>query len=320
MLMEVEHLRVSFPSAAGLLRVVDGVSFGIDAGEVLGLAGESGCGKTTTALSLLRLIKPPGVVEGSILFDGKNIMELDNEGLREYRWKEVSMVFQGAMSSLNPVKKVGYQLVDTILDHTSLKRQEAVRLAKAALKKVKLPEEALERFPHQLSGGQKQRVVIAMAIALNPRLIIADEPTTALDILTQEKILALLRDIVRSTGSAVLFISHDLSVLAKICDRIAVMYMGRIVEIGKKEDVLFSPAHPYTKGLIDSNITVDKRGNLVQPIGGSPTLVVGDVRGCRFNPRCAYATPECVSSDPPRLEYTDGRSVYCYHPRYIENG
>jgi peptide/nickel transport system ATP-binding protein len=246
-------------------------------------------------------------------------MELNDEGLREYRWKEVSMVFQGAMSSLNPVKKVGYQLVDTILDHTRLKRQEAIRLAEAALKKVRLPEDVLERFPHQLSGGQKQRVVIAMAIALNPRLIIADEPTTALDVLTQEKILTLLRDIVRSTGSAILFISHDLSVLAKICDRIAVMYMGRILEMGRKEDVLFSPAHPYTKGLIDSNITIDKRGSLVQPVGGSPDLVVGDVRGCRFNPRCAHATPECVASEPPRLEYRGGRSVYCYHPRYVEN-
>lgn len=271
-----------------------------------------------TGLSILKMVKPPGKTEGRISFENRDVMALEGEELRNFRWKEVSMIFQGAMNSLNPVKTVGFQIIDAILDHTNATRKEAFAIAESAMKKVRLPQGMLRRFPHQLSGGQKQRAVIAMSIALNPKLIIADEPTTALDVVSQERILELLKDIVQTAGSTVLYISHDLSVLAKTCDRIAIMYLGRIVETGRTQDILFSPAHPYTKALIESNITIDKRGKMVRGIAGYPPVPINLPRNCRFNPRCPYATDQCLNSEPSPVQLKDDRLVYCYHPRVTD--
>ena len=317
--MEISNLSVKFPSLKGEVTAVDGISLSIDQGKVLGLAGESGCGKTTTGLTLLRMIKPPGVVEGDIEFAGRNLLSLSDEELRRFRWKEVSMIFQGAMNSLNPVKMVGSQIADSIMDHTKKTRLEALKMSAELIRRVRLPPDSIHKYPHQLSGGQKQRVVIAMAIALQPKLIIADEPTTALDVVSQERILDLLKDIVSGGSSTVLFISHDLSVLAKMCDTIAIMYLGKIVEMGSTMDVLASPAHPYTSALIDSNITIESMNSTVESIKGYPPIPINLPTNCRFSDRCPFATQECFDSEPPQVDLKNGHVAFCYHPRK-ENG
>lgn len=314
MLLQVNNLSVKFPERNGELTAVDNVSFQLPEGRILGLAGESGCGKTTTGLSILKMIKEPGKVSGDISVNGQNISDLQGRDLRMFRWKEVSMIFQGAMNSLNPVKNIGNQLIDSILDHTSMKRTEAMKEAARLVEDVHLPKEVLRKFPHQLSGGQKQRVVIAMAISLKPKLIIADEPTTALDVISQERVLILLREIVDRTGATVLFISHDLSVLSKVCDELAIMYLGKIVEKGKTRDVIMNPIHPYTRGLIDSNITVEKRKVKVESIPGYPQPPIDLPVSCRFNDRCPLATEECRRREPEIVERESGHFAYCFNP------
>ena len=315
MLVEIVNLRVTFPSSKGDVTAVDGISLEIPKGSVFGLAGESGCGKTTTGLTLLRMIRPPGKVQGRIDFDGEDVLSYREEELRRFRWKEVSMIFQGAMNSLNPVKTVASQIIDVVLDHTRKNKFEAMKLTIDLIQRVGLPKDSINKFPHQLSGGQKQRVMIAMAIVLAPKLIIADEPTTALDVISQERILNLLKDIVREDGSTVLFISHDISVLAKMCDRIAIMYLGSIVEEGKTKDVLLSPVHPYTQALIDSNITVDRIGETVESIKGYPPAPINLLNNCRFSERCPLATEQCFKSKPPVVRVDGDHLAYCYHPR-----
>lgn len=314
MLLQVEKLSVKFPERGGELTAVDGISFNLPEGRILGLAGESGCGKTTTGLSILRMIKEPGKVTGEIKVNGKDISELQGKDLRLFRWSEVSMIFQGAMNSLNPVRNIGNQLIDSMIDHASTKKNQAMKEAEKLVEAVHLPKEVLSKFPHQLSGGQKQRVVIAMAIALKPKLIIADEPTTALDVISQERILILLREIVDTTGATVLFISHDLSVLSKICDELAIMYLGKIVEMGKTDDVIMNPIHPYTKGLIDSNITVEKRNEKVDSIPGYPQPPIDLPLNCRFSDRCPLVTEICTMREPELVEREDGHFAYCFNP------
>ncbi len=315
-LAEIQALSVTFASKKGPVRAVDAVDLSIDEGSIFGIAGESGCGKTTIGLSLLGMIREPGRVDGKITVGGKDVTALRGEERRLFRWKEVSMVFQGAMNSLNPVSNVGDQITEVILDHTGSTRKEAMELAEGLLRKVRLPSDILRRYPHQLSGGQKQRVVIAMAIALNPRLIIADEPTTALDVVSQEHILRLLKEVVKASNTTVVIISHDLSLIADMCDYLAVMYLGRVVESGRARDILAAPAHPYTMALLESNITLDRRGKKVESIPGYPPSPINLPRNCRFSGRCAFATSECFESDPPASKLDDGRTVYCYHPRY----
>ncbi len=317
---DIRGLSVTFPSKKGTVRAVDAVDLSIEEGSIFGIAGESGCGKTTIGLSLLGMIREPGSVEGTIAVNGKDVTSLRGEERRLFRWKEVSMVFQGAMNSLNPVSSVGEQITEVIIDHTGGTRKEAMNRAADLLRKVRLPSDILRRYPHQLSGGQKQRVVIAMAIALSPKLIIADEPTTALDVVSQEHILRLLKEVVKASGSTVVIISHDLSLIADMCDRLAVMYLGRIVESGRAQDVLSSPAHPYTRALIDSNITLDKRGKKVESIPGYPPSPINLPSNCRFSGRCPFATNECFDSEPPASTLEDGRVVYCYHPRHGNEG
>ncbi len=320
MLLELRNLTVNFPSRKGDVTAVDGLSLSIPEGSIFGLAGESGCGKTTTGLALLRMIKPPGIVTGEIEFDGKNPMSMSEEELRKFRWKEVSMIFQGAMNSLNPVKTVASQIADAIMDHSRMTRGQALQAVRELVKKVHLPADNLNKYPHQLSGGQKQRVVIAMAIALGPKLIIADEPTTALDVVSQDRILNLLREVVRESKSTVLFISHDLSVLSSMCDTIAIMYLGNVVEQGKVKDVLLSPLHPYTEALINSNITLDKRGTRVESIGGYPPVPIRLPKNCRFSDRCQFATDECRTSEPPAVRTGQEHIAYCFHPRMRNAG
>lgn len=314
MLLDIRDLTVKFPTRNGDLTAVDNISFQLPKGKILGLAGESGCGKTTTGLTILKMIKEPGKVTGGITVNGRDISKLEKKELRLYRWQEVSMIFQGAMNSLNPVKNISNQLIDSILDHTTMKRQEAMKIASRLVEDVYLPKDVLTKFPHQLSGGQKQRVVIAMAIALNPKLIIADEPTTALDVISQERVLILLREIVEKTGTTVLFISHDLSVLSKICDELAIMYLGKIVERGRTDDVIMNPIHPYTRGLIESNITVEKRNSMVESIGGYPQPPINLPRNCRFSDRCGNATRECFEREPEIVEKEEGHFAYCFNP------
>ncbi len=317
---DLHGLSVTFPSRKGMVKAVDAVDLSIEEGSIFGIAGESGCGKTTIGLSLLGMVREPGRVEGRITVSGKDVTSLRGEERRLFRWKEVSMVFQGAMNSLNPVSSVGEQITEVIIDHNGGTRKEAMNMAAELLRKVRLPSDILRRYPHQLSGGQKQRVVIAMAIALDPKLIIADEPTTALDVVSQEHILRLLKEIVKASGSTVVIISHDLSLIADMCDSLAVMYLGRIVESGKASDVLATPAHPYTKALIDSNITLDRRGETVESIPGYPPSPINLPRNCRFSSRCKFATSECFDSEPPATTLDNGRVVYCYHPRYGNGG
>lgn len=315
MLLEIEELEVTFPSKRGTIKAVDKISLRIEGNVVFGIAGESGSGKSTTALSILKAIKPPGEIRGKIRVNGRDVLSLNGDELRKYRWKDVSMVFQGAMNSLNPVKTVGSQISSVIMDHTATTRVNAMQKAEKLLHNVKLPPGLLKRYPHQLSGGQKQRVVIAMAMALDPLMIIADEPTTALDVISQDKILELLSNIVENNGITVLLISHDLSILSRLCDYIAIMYLGSIVEIGRAEDVFKSPGHPYTKLLIESNVTIDDRGGVIKSIGGYPSAPIDLPRNCKFSNRCPYASTECYESEPPEVMLEADRKVYCYHPR-----
>ncbi len=315
-IVELADLKIIFPTSRGDVNAVDGVTLSVEEGSVFGIAGESGCGKTTIGLALMGIIRKPGRSEGGIRVNGKDVSSMKDEEQRLFRWKEVSMVFQGAMNSLNPVKNIGYQIAEVIRDHSQVTRQKSMEMATELLKKVRLPATILDRFPHQLSGGQKQRVVIAMAIALNPKLIIADEPTTALDVVSQEYVLQMLKAVVEASNSTVVLISHDLSLLAEMCDYIAIMYLGKIMETGRAEDILANPSHPYTLALLDSNITIDKRGKKVESIPGYPPSPINLPRNCRFSDRCAFATSECYESEPPPTTMKDGRTVYCYHPRY----
>ncbi len=314
MLLEIRNLTVNYPTKNGILKAVEDISLKVKKGTVLGLAGESGCGKTTTGLSVLKMIKPPGTMEGEIVLDGRSVLELEKTELRNFRWKEVSMIFQGAMNSLNPVKNIASQLTDSILDHSGMTRVEAMKIALELVSSVQLPKNVLTKYPHQLSGGQKQRVVIAMAISLEPKLIIADEPTTALDVISQERILKLLREIVDRTGTGVIFISHDLSVLSKICDELSIMYLGKIVERGRTADVMNNPIHPYTKGLIESNITIEKRHSKVESIKGYPEPPVNMQPSCYFSDRCSNATDICRTRIPELVQREEGHSALCFNP------
>lgn len=295
--IEVKNLSVSYKTQSGLIKAVDSVSFNVNKGEILGLAGESACGKTTTALSIMRLHGPNAVVEGEILFDGKNILEMSDEELRNFRWKGVSLIPQGSMNSLDPVISVGKQLTEAIEAHERLPKGEAWKMAEKLLSSVSIHPSRATNYPHEFSGGMKQRTVVAMALALNPSLVIADEPTTALDVVVQKQLLTLLKQLQSKLGISFLFVSHDLSVIGEIADRVAVMYAGKIVEIGKKDAVLHEPSHPYTQALVNSVPRVFGSRQQLQSIPGTPPTGIWP-RGCRFHPRCAYAFELCKQREP----------------------
>jgi peptide/nickel transport system ATP-binding protein len=315
--LQVEDLRTWFETRAGVMKAVDGVSLQVARGEVLGLVGESGCGKTVTGFSILGLVDPPGrVVGGSIRFQGRELIGLPERELRDLRGNRIAMIFQDPMMTLNPVLRIDTQMIEAVRAHAAVSRAQARERARDALGLVGIPspEERLSAYPHQFSGGMRQRVTIAIALLHRPELIIADEPTTALDVTIQAQILAEVQHLARESGTALIWITHDLTVVAGLADRVAVMYAGRIVEAGGVDAVLDRPLHPYTAGLIGSVPSRNRRGNrLAQIAGMAPSL--GDVpAGCAFRPRCPYASAACTA-EPPLDSPEPGRQLRCFHPR-----
>jgi oligopeptide/dipeptide ABC transporter ATP-binding protein len=314
-ILKVTDLRTYFHTLDGVVKAVDGVDFEIPRGGRLALVGESGCGKSVTSLSIMRLIDiPPGeIASGEILFDGRDILELSREEMHKVRGGEIAMIFQEPMTSLNPVLTIEDQLTEAILLHNKVTKSEAVGIALDALRDVGIssPERRLKGYPHELSGGMRQRVMIAMALACRPKLLIADEPTTALDVTIQRQILDLIKEIQARTGTALLLITHDLGVVAETVERVAVMYAGRIVETGSVEEVLLHPRHPYTRGLLQS---IPSRGTKGQPLSVIKGVVPNPLRmppGCKFRPRCPYAFDRCVD-EPDLIEIRDGRATRCW--------
>lgn len=304
-LLQVENLRVEFPTRRGTLVAVDGISLHIDEGEVLGVVGESGAGKSLTGAAIIGLLEPPGrIADGQIIFNGKRIDNLNYERMRRLRGAQIAMVFQDPLTSLNPLYSIGKQLTETIRTHVSIDERAARRRAVELLKEVGIPaaERRLDQFPHQFSGGMRQRVVIALALAANPRLIIADEPTTALDVSIQAQIITLLKRLCRDHGTAVMLVTHDMGVIAETADRVAVMYAGRIVEVGPVESVIKHAQHPYTHGLMGS-IPVIRHDveQLIQIDGAMPRLT--DIpEGCAFNPRCPRVFEYCRVARPELVD------------------
>ena len=314
-ILKVTDLRTYFHTLDGVVKAVDGVDFEIPRGGRLALVGESGCGKSVTSLSIMRLIDtPPGeIASGEILFDGRDILQLTSDEMHKVRGGEIAMIFQEPMTSLNPVLTIEDQLTEAILLHNKVTKSEAVGIALDALREVGIssPERRLKGYPHELSGGMRQRVMIAMALACRPKLLIADEPTTALDVTIQRQILDLIKEIQARMGTALLLITHDLGVVAETVEWVAVMYAGRIVETGSVEEVLLHPRHPYTRGLLQS---IPSRGTKGQPLSVIKGVVPNPLRmppGCKFQPRCPYAFLRCAE-EPDLIEIRDGRATRCW--------
>ncbi len=303
-LLEVKHLRVEFPTRHGTLVALDDISFEIAPGEILGVVGESGAGKSLTGAAIIGLLDPPGrVAGGEIRFEGRRIDNLPYEDMRKVRGRSIGAIFQDPLTSLNPLYTIGQQLVETIRAHLPVSLQEARTRAIRLLEEtgIQAAEQRIDQYPHQFSGGMRQRVVIALALAAEPKLIVADEPTTALDVSIQAQIISLLKKLCKDHGAAVMLITHDMGVIAETCDRVAVMYAGRIVEIGPVHDVIHTPAHPYTAGLMGSIPAMDEdRERLLQIDGAMPRLTAIP-SGCAFNPRCAHAFERCRVERPDLL-------------------
>ena len=315
-ILQVEELRTYFETRAGVVRAVDGVNFSLQPGEVLGLVGESGCGKTVTGFSILGLVDPPGrVVGGRVLFEGTDLLGLDEERLRQVRGAGIAMIFQDPMMTLNPVLRVDTQMVEAVLAHEDVGREEALRRAREVLVRVGIasPDQRLKSYPHQFSGGMRQRVAIAIALINRPRLIIADEPTTALDVTIQGQILYEAQKLCRDSGTALIWITHDLTVVAGLAERICVMYAGRIVEEGAVDDVLDRPLHPYTHGLINSVPSRNRRGQPLAQIRGMTPVLANLAPGCAFRARCDRAGEACLR-EPSAESPLPGRMVRCFHP------
>jgi oligopeptide transport system ATP-binding protein len=311
-LLEVEGLRVRLPTAAGRVTVVDGIDYHVEPGEVFGIAGESGSGKTMSVLALMGLLPPGAAVGGRALFAGRDLLRLPPRALRRLCGRELGMVFQDPMTSLHPMLSVGTQLTEHVRSHLGLGKREAVARALEVLREVRLPdpEGSLRAFPHQFSGGMRQRIAIAIALVCGPKLLIADEPTTALDVTVQAGIIRLLDRLRRETGLAIVLISHDLGVLSAIADRVGVFYAGRIVEGGVRADVLGRPRHPYTRGLLDALPHPEAAAAELVAIPGTPPAPGGIPPGCSFHPRCPYALESCRESIPP-LVAVNGRTLAC---------
>jgi len=313
-LLSVEGLQTHFETGQGVLRAVDGVSFSIERGEVLGLVGESGCGKSVTSLSIMRLVPPPGrVAAGRVLFEGEDLLAKDAEAMRRVRGARIAMVFQEPMTSLNPVFSIGDQIASAILAHSGAGRREAWQRTVEMLDLVQIPfaRHRVRDFPHQLSGGLRQRAMIAMALASGPALLIADEPTTALDVTIQAQILDLLRRLQAERGMAVLLITHDLGVVAELCHRVAVIYAGRIVEMAPVTSLFARPLHPYTRGLLQCLPHPSRFGQPLASIEGVPPDLRQRSAGCRFAPRCSYAVAACRRDEPRLEEREPGHFVAC---------
>ncbi|MCG6201103.1 ABC transporter ATP-binding protein [Psychromonas antarctica] len=312
-LLEINNLCVDYVSPNGVARAVNNVSLSIAPGETLGIAGESGCGKSTLAFAITRLHKAPALIsEGEIIYNGRDILKMTNKELREFRWNDVSIVFQSAMNSLNPVITIGEQLTDVIVAHKRISVKQASIKAKELLTVVGIHGDRLSSFPHQLSGGMRQRVVIAIALALEPKLIIMDEPTTALDVVVEREILNELYDLKEKFGFSILFISHDLSLMGEIADRIGIMYAGNLIEIGDAKTVFNNPSHPYTKGLLASFPTIHGPKERLYGIPGDPVNLLNLPTGCNFQKRCNDCMDICKKDDPILAELNVDYKVACH--------
>jgi oligopeptide/dipeptide ABC transporter ATP-binding protein len=315
-ILEVEDLHTHLFTRWGTVKAVDGVSFYLREGEALGVVGESGCGKTMTALSLLRLVPRPAarIVKGAIRLGGENLLDKTEREMRAIRGRRISMILQDPQTSLNPVFTIGNQLVEAVKIHHRDGRRSLVRRAIDSLKQVRVaaPERRVQDYPHQMSGGMKQRVVGAIAISCEPRVIIADEPTTSLDVTIQAQYLRLLREIQEATNLALIFITHDFGIVAKMCDRVMVMYAGRIVETGPVRSIFNRPSHPYTQALLNSVPNMDEDVERLYSISGQPPALWDLPPGCRFAPRCPYADDRCRQEYPPSFTITEGHTADCW--------
>jgi oligopeptide/dipeptide ABC transporter ATP-binding protein len=322
-LLEIEELRTHFFTTAGVVRAVDGVSYTVRAGETLGVVGESGCGKSVTALSILRLVAdPPGrIVGGAIRFAGTNLLELSESEMEDIRGNAISMIFQEPMTSLNPLMTIGRQISEAVVLHQGVARREAMNRTVEALRRVHIPEpeRRVQAYPHQLSGGMRQRAMIAMALSCNPKLLIADEPTTALDVTIQAQILDLMRELQEISGTAIILITHDMGVVAETADRVVVMYAGRKVEEAAADDLFDCPGHPYTRGLLGSLPNLEKAAHAdtrrarLSEIKGMVPFLARLPQGCSFAPRCGFATVTCRAVVPPLEQHRPGHWIACWH-------
>ena len=314
-MLEVTKLCTSFFTDAGEVKAEDGVSFNLDHGKVLGIVGESGSGKSVTAYSIMQILAPTGkIVSGSVKFDGQELVGADEKVMRTIRGNKISIIFQDPMTSLNPTYTVGHQLMEAILLHTNRNKKQARERALEMLRLVNVnePEKRLKQYPYELSGGMRQRVMIAMALACEPDILIADEPTTALDVTIQAQILELMQDLQKKLGMAIIMITHDLGVVAQLCDEVVVMYAGSICEQGTADEIFYNPHHEYTKGLIRSIPTAENSGQRLKPIAGTPIDLLNMPKGCPFAPRCEKAMKVCLTQRPDRMIINEDHQATCW--------
>ena len=321
-ILRVENLTMHYTTRKGNVSAVDSVSFTLGEGEALGLVGESGCGKTSIAICLLKLLPDNAhITDGHVWVGQTDLVPLSNEEMRAYRWKHISMVFQAAMNSLNPVHRVGDQIVEAMREHLRVMTEGQARERVAELfGLVGIDPAMVDRYPHEFSGGMRQRAVIAMALSCNPNLIIADEPTTALDVIVQDRVLRKLEEIQRRLSMAMIYISHDIAVIAEVCGRIGVMYAGRLAELADAVDIFERPLHPYTQALMGSFPSIKGHKKRLSPLPGEPSDLLDPPPGCRFHPRCSYATDRCALEVPPFKEYGGGHYAACWHAACLWTG
>jgi len=318
-ILDVRNLVVEFDTEEGIVKALNGVSFCLKKGEILGIVGETGCGKSVTVYTVLKLLPmpPARIVSGEVIYKGRDLLKLSEEELRKIRGKEIAMIFQEPMTSLNPVFTVGKQLMDVIFLHRKVSKEEAREIALKALEDVRMqdPELIMKKYPHELSGGMRQRVMIAMALSCNPEILIADEPTTALDVTIQAQILAIIKEMQSKHNMSVIFITHDLGVVAQLCDRVVVMYAGTVVEMASIDTIFKNPVHPYTRGLLESIPKIDKKQEKLRSIPGIVPNLVSPPPGCRYHPRCErFLKNLCDREAPKLLEIEKDHFVACHNP------
>lgn len=323
--LKVEDLAISFYTPVGEVKAVDGISYTLHENEIMGIVGESGSGKSVESYGIMGLLQSPGKVKsGKILFDGKNVLDFDKNEMRNFRGNKCSMIFQNPMTCLNPVYTIGNQLMEAVLVHKKVSKDEAYKRAVKMLELVGIanPEKRMKQYPHELSGGMRQRVMIGMGLICEPDVLIADEPTTALDVTIQAQILELIKEIQQKTKMSVIFITHNLAVVAQICDSVSVMYAGKIVEQGSVDDIFYNPQHPYTKGLLKSMPRIDdNEGARLDSIEGTPVDMLNPPSGCGFSTRCEHCMNICLRKEPPMVEMADGHRSKCFlHLKEVVNG
>ena len=325
-ILNIKNLKIYFASSKGPIKSLNGVDLTLKEGQTLGLVGESGCGKSLTSLAIMGLLDKKSLdsLEGEIIFSGENLLEKSEKQIEKIRGKDISMIFQEPMTSLNPVLKIGYQVSEIYRAHSNISRKEAKEKSIEMLEKVELNNAKLiyDSYPHELSGGMRQRVMIAMALAPNPKILIADEPTTALDVTIQAQILELIKEFQNKSKMSVIFITHNLAVVAQICDTVSVMYAGRIVEQGSVEEIFYNPKHPYTKGLLKSMPRIDSKEQVrLESIKGTPVDMLNPPEGCGFSTRCEHCMNICLKKEPPMLEMGNGHRSKCFlHIKESING